>query len=86
VEGPLTSGPRRWPVGPTLQPLTGWLHGDTLQDAIEGNPKLKVGGGQTTWPVGHVARSAGQHLHVPDLTKSVTPPWTPYKYPPTSGN
>jgi hypothetical protein len=27
-----------------LQPLTGWLHGDTLQEAVEGNPKLKVGG------------------------------------------
>jgi hypothetical protein len=33
------------PTGPTLQPLTGWLHGDTLQQAVGGNPKLKVSGG-----------------------------------------
>jgi hypothetical protein len=59
----LTSGPRGWqagqtlyPVGPTLQPLVGWLHGDTLQEAVEGNPKLKVGGDQTPWP----ASQAGQ--------------------------
>jgi hypothetical protein len=51
VQRPLNSGPRGWPVdqspwpvGPTSQPLTGWLHGDTLQEAVEGNPKLKVGG------------------------------------------
>jgi hypothetical protein len=52
VQRPLTSGPKAWPVGqthwpasPTLQPLRGWLRGDTLQEAIEGNPKMKVGGG-----------------------------------------
>jgi hypothetical protein len=57
VQRPLTSGPRGWPAGqtpwpasPTLQPLMGWLCGDTLQEAVEGNPKLKVGGGQTPWP------------------------------------
>jgi hypothetical protein len=36
-----------WLAGPTLQPLVGWLHGDTLEEAVEGNPKLKVSGGQT---------------------------------------
>jgi hypothetical protein len=45
VQRPLTSGSRGWPVGPTLQPLMGWLRGDSLQEAVEGNPKLKVGGG-----------------------------------------
>jgi hypothetical protein len=52
VQRSLTSRPREWPadqtpwpVGPTLQPLMGWLRGDTLQEIVEGNPKLKVGGG-----------------------------------------
>jgi hypothetical protein len=52
VQRSLISGPRGWPAGqtpwpagPTLQPLAGWLHGDTLQEAVEENPKLKVGGG-----------------------------------------
>jgi hypothetical protein len=53
VQRPLTSGPRGWPVGRTLQPLAGWLHGDTLQEAVEEKPKLKVGGGRTTWPASH---------------------------------
>jgi hypothetical protein len=62
VQRPLTSGPRRWPVGPTLQPLTSWLRGDTIQEVVQGNPKLKVGRGRTLWPVGHVARPASHHL------------------------
>jgi hypothetical protein len=52
VQRPLTSGPRGWLagqtpwlVGPTLQPLVGRLHGDTLQEVVIGNPKLKVSGG-----------------------------------------
>jgi hypothetical protein len=52
VQRPLTSGPKGlpagqtpWPAGPTLLPLTGCLHGDTIQEMVEGNPKLKVGGG-----------------------------------------
>jgi hypothetical protein len=52
VQRPLTSGPSGWPAdqtpwstGPTLQPLMGWLHGDTLQETVQGNPKLKVSGG-----------------------------------------
>jgi hypothetical protein len=24
-----------------------------LQEAVEGNPKLNIGGGQTPWPAGH---------------------------------
>jgi hypothetical protein len=62
VQRPLTSGSMGWPVGLPLQPLTGWFCDDTLQEAIEGNPKLKVSGGQTLWPTGHVARPAGHHL------------------------
>jgi hypothetical protein len=62
MQRPLTSWPRGWPAGPTLQPLLGWLRGDTLQEAVEGNPKLKVGGGRTPWPAGHMARPAGHHL------------------------
>jgi hypothetical protein len=65
----LNSGPRGWPVGqtpwrtgPILQPLTGWLHGDTLNEVVEGNPKLKVGGGRTPWSTSHVASPAGYHL------------------------
>jgi hypothetical protein len=49
----------------------GWLHGDTLHELVEGNPKLKVGGRQTpatTW-------------RVTNLTKSITPPWTPINTP-----
>jgi hypothetical protein len=69
VQRPLTSGPRGWPAGqtswpasPTLQPLVGWLHDDTLQEVIEGNPKLKVSGGRTPWSACHVARPAGHQL------------------------
>jgi hypothetical protein len=62
VQRPMTSGPRGWPTSPTLQPLAGWLHGNTIQEVVEGNPMLKVGGGRTPWPAGHVARSAGHHL------------------------
>jgi hypothetical protein len=69
MQRPLTSGPREWlagqttwPTGPTLQPLTCRLHGDTLQEAVEGNPKLKVGGGQTPWPADLVVRPDGHHL------------------------
>jgi hypothetical protein len=63
VQRPLTSGSRGWladqtpwPIGPTLQPLAGWLRGDTLQEAVEGNATLKVSGGLTPWPVNHMAR------------------------------
>jgi hypothetical protein len=70
---PLTSGPRGWPADPTLQPLTGWLRADTIQEVVEGNPKLKVGGGRTPWPA--------TTWRVTDLTKSVTPPWTPINTP-----
>jgi hypothetical protein len=64
MQRPLTSRPSGWLAGPgpALQPLAGWFHTDTLQEALEGNPKLKVGGGQIPWPADHVARSAGHHL------------------------
>jgi hypothetical protein len=62
VHRPLTSGPRGWLARPTLQPLTDRLHGDTLQEAVIGNPKPKVSGGQTPWSPRNVARPAGHHL------------------------
>jgi hypothetical protein len=87
VQRSLTCGPRRWPTGqtpwltgPTLQPLMGWLRGDTLQEAIEENPNLKVSGGRPPWPTGNMARPATTWC-VTDLTKSVTPPWTPINTP-----
>jgi hypothetical protein len=69
VQRPMTSGPRGWPAGqtpwpvdPTFQLLVCRLHGDTLQEAVTGNPKLKVGGGQTPWPPDHMSRLADHHL------------------------
>jgi hypothetical protein len=65
----LTSGPigwligqTSWPASPTLLPLVGWLHGDTLQEVVTGNPKPKVSGGRIPWPPGHVAGPVGHHL------------------------
>jgi hypothetical protein len=81
VQRPLTSGPREWPTGPTLQPLTGWLCGDTFQEVVEGNSKLKVSGGQTSWPASHVARPAGHHLACYRLNQVGNPSLEPYKYP-----
>jgi hypothetical protein len=43
VQRSMTNGPRGWPAGPTLQPLVGRIHGDTLQKAVTGNPKPKGG-------------------------------------------
>jgi hypothetical protein len=79
VQRPLTSGPRGWPVGPTLPPPTGWLRGDTLQETIEGNPKLKVGGGRIPWPIGNVARPAGHHLACYRLNQVGNPSLDPFK-------
>jgi hypothetical protein len=95
VQRPLTSRPRGWPsdqtprpAGPTLQPLTGWLHGDTLQEAVEGNPKLKDGGGRSPWLSGHVARLTGHmvrpivhHMVCYRLNQIGNPALDPYKYP-----
>jgi hypothetical protein len=73
--------PNPWLGYPTLQPLVGWLHGDTLQEVLEGNPKQKVGGGQTQWPAGHVARLVGHHLAFYQLNQVSNPPWTPINTP-----
>jgi hypothetical protein len=78
---PLTSGPRGWSIGLTLQPLAGWLCGDTLQEAVEGNLKLKVDGSRTPWLVGHVARPVGHHLTCYRLNQVGNPSLNPYKYP-----
>jgi hypothetical protein len=60
VQRPLTSGPigwlagqTPWPADPTLWPLVGWLHGDTLQEMVIGNLKPKVSGGRILWPPDH---------------------------------
>jgi hypothetical protein len=88
VQRPLTSGPRGWPVsqtpwpaGPTLQPLAGWLHGHTLQEAVTTNPKLEVSESRTRWPPNYVARSAGQHLACYQLNQVGNYPLDHYKYP-----
>jgi hypothetical protein len=86
VQRPLTSGPRGWLAGPTLQPLVGWLHIYTLQEAVEGNSKLKVSGGQTPWPAGHVVRLVDHHLAWYRLNQVGNPSLDPYKYPPTGEN
>jgi hypothetical protein len=85
VQSLLTSGPRGWPAGQTpwpdgspYQPLTGWLHGHALQEAIIKKPKLEVrpGGRPAMW----LGRPAITWC-VTDLIKSVTPPWTPINTP-----
>jgi hypothetical protein len=88
VQTPLTSGPRgwstgqtHWPANPTLQHLEGWLRDDTLQEAVGGNPKPKVGGGRTPWLAGHMARPAGDHLVCYRLNQVGNPSLDPYKYP-----
>jgi hypothetical protein len=81
VQRPMTSGPRGWPAGPTLEALMGWFYSDTLQEAVEGNPILKVSGGELH---GRLATWLGQPAttwRVTDLTMSVTPPWTPINTP-----
>jgi hypothetical protein len=82
VQRSMTNGPRGWPAGPTLQPLVGRIHGDTLQKAVTGNPKPKVGGGWNPWPPGYVARLAGHHLVSYQLNQIDNPSLDPYKYPP----
>jgi hypothetical protein len=89
VQRLLTSRTKGWPtgqtpwlVGSTLSPLTGWLCGDTLLEAVEGNSKLKVSGGRTPWPGGHVARLVSHHLACYRLNQFGNPPWTPINAPP----
>jgi hypothetical protein len=86
VQRQLTSGPRGWPAGPTLLPLAGLLHGDTLQEVVRGIPsrrsvEAKLHGWPTTW-LGRLATT----WRVTSVTKSVTPNLDPHKYPPTGGN
>jgi hypothetical protein len=93
VQRPLTSPPRVWLAGqtpwlasPTLQLLAGRLDGDTLQEEVTGNPKLKVSGGRTLWSPSHVARPAGHHLVSYQLNQVDNSSLDTYEYPPTGGN
>jgi hypothetical protein len=79
VQRPLTCEPRGWLAGPILQPLMGWLHDHTLQEVVTGNPKPKVGAGQTPRPTSH-------HLVSYRLNQVGNPSLDPYKTPPTDGN
>jgi hypothetical protein len=81
VQRPLISGPRGWPVGPTLQPLAGWLHEHALQEAVTRNPKLKVGGSWTRWLPDHMARPGKKHLAHSQLNQVSNSSLDPYKYP-----
>jgi hypothetical protein len=85
VQRPLTSGPRGWPVGPTLQPLVGCLHGHALQEVVTGNLKLEVGGSRIRWPPGHVARPADQQIANYRLNQVGNSSLDPYKYLPAGG-
>jgi hypothetical protein len=86
VQRPMSSRPSGWPTSQTpwmanttLQPLTGWPCGDTLQEAVEGNPKLKVGGGRIPWLAGHMARQTGHHLACYQLNQVSNPSLDPSK-------
>jgi hypothetical protein len=74
----------QWAQGVVGRPnplsFTGWLHGDTLQEVVTGNPKPKVGGGRTPWPLGHVARPANHHLVSYQHNQIGNPSLNPYKY------
>jgi hypothetical protein len=67
-------------------PLIDRLHGDTLQEAVTGNPKLEVGGGWILWLPGHMARPGGHHMASYQLNQVGNPSLDPYKYPPNGGN
>jgi hypothetical protein len=81
VQRLLSSGSRGCLAGPTSQPFVGWLRGDTLQEAVEWNPKLKVSGGRTPWLAGHVATPAGHHLACYRLNHVGNPSLDAFKYP-----
>jgi hypothetical protein len=57
----LTSGPRGWPARFYIGLTCGFMH-MCLHEKGEAKAVEKVGGGQTTWPARHVARSAGHNL------------------------
>jgi hypothetical protein len=62
VQRPLTSGPRvGQPARFYVRLARGFVH-TCLHEKGKATAVEKVGGGQTTWPAGHVARLAGHHL------------------------
>jgi hypothetical protein len=89
VQRPLTSGPRvwlvsqiPWPAGQVLCQFGSWLRAHVSTREREG----QGGGGQTTWPAGHVARRAGHHLVSYRLNRVGNSSLDPYEYPSTGGN
>jgi hypothetical protein len=68
-------------VGPTLQLPVSLLGGNTLQEAIEWNPRPGVNGGHAPWQASHAARPAGQHLASYRLNEVGNCSWESYKYP-----
>jgi hypothetical protein len=54
----------------------GFVH-TSLHEKGKAKTVEKVGGGQTTWLTGHMARPTGHHLASYQLNQVVTPPWTP---------
>jgi hypothetical protein len=91
VQRPLTSGPGGSRQAKSLcWPASFWVSLDQnfLDKCLHEKGKVmaveKVGGGQTHWPVGRVARVASCHLVSYCLSQVFrAPPW-PHKYHPTS--
>jgi hypothetical protein len=85
VQKPLMCGPSGWPVGqtpwptsPALQSLVSFLGGDVLQEAVEWNSRLGVGGGHDPWPVDQ--RSVNHRCNQVGNCS-----WDSYKYPHADG-
>jgi hypothetical protein len=76
VQSPLTYGPRGWPARFYVGLARGFVHtclhekrkAKTMEAEPHGRPATWLGRPATTWQVN-------------DLTKSVTPPWTPINIP-----
>jgi hypothetical protein len=85
VQMSLTSGPRGWPARFYVSLARGYMH-TCLHKKGKAKAVEKVGGGQTKWPAGHVARPAGHHLVSYQLNQVGNPSLNPYKYPSTGGN
>jgi hypothetical protein len=61
VQRPLMSEPRGWPARFYVGLAHGFVH-TCLHEKGKVKAVEKVGGHQTIWPTGHVARPIGNHL------------------------